>query len=147
MTRNRSQKTQKRPRKSGIPTGNAGEYFVMGELLRRGYDAQLADRNTKEYDILVGRQTDKVLRKVQVKSVRSQPWYVKTKSYEGALGDQLTIFVLLGDETARKPVRYFITKNHEVANHIHYPKKWKNNGFMPFKTIAQHEDRWDVVIS
>jgi hypothetical protein len=23
-------------RKSGIPTGNAGEYFVMGELLRRG---------------------------------------------------------------------------------------------------------------
>ena len=30
--------------------GNAGEYFVMGELLRRGYDAQLADRNTKGYE-------------------------------------------------------------------------------------------------
>jgi len=24
-------KTQKKKRKSGIPTGNAGEYFVMGE--------------------------------------------------------------------------------------------------------------------
>ena len=32
----------KKKRRSGIPTGNAGEYFVMGELLRRGYDAQLA---------------------------------------------------------------------------------------------------------
>jgi hypothetical protein len=42
-------KTKKR--KSGIPTGNAGEYFVMGEILRRGFDAQLADRNTKGYDM------------------------------------------------------------------------------------------------
>ena len=46
-------------RRSGIPTGNAGEYFVMGELLRRGYDAQLADRNTKGYDVLIGRPDDK----------------------------------------------------------------------------------------
>lgn len=45
----------KKKRKSGIPTGNAGEYFVMGELLRRGFDAQLADRNTKGYDLLVAR--------------------------------------------------------------------------------------------
>ena len=45
-------------RKSGIPTGNAGEYFVMGELLRRGFDAQLADRNTKGYDLLVGQPGD-----------------------------------------------------------------------------------------
>ena len=52
-----------RKRKSGIPTGNAGEYFVMGELLKRGYDAQLADRNTKGYDVLVGKETDKELRK------------------------------------------------------------------------------------
>jgi len=27
----------------------------MGELLRRGFDPQLADRNTKDYDVLVGR--------------------------------------------------------------------------------------------
>jgi hypothetical protein len=49
-------------RKSGIPTGNAGEYFVMGELLRREFDAQLADRNTKGYDLLVGQPKDKTLR-------------------------------------------------------------------------------------
>jgi hypothetical protein len=64
----------KNKRRSGIPTGNAGEYFVMGKLLRRRYDAQLADRNTKGYDVLVGRPADKALRKVQVKTVRTQPW-------------------------------------------------------------------------
>jgi hypothetical protein len=64
-------------RKSGIPTGNAGEYFVMGELLRRGYDAQLADRNTNGYDLMVGTSGASSLRKVQVKSVRTPPWYVR----------------------------------------------------------------------
>jgi hypothetical protein len=71
-------------RKSGIPTGNAGEYFVMGELLKRGFDAQLADRNTQGYDMLVGRAEAASLRKVQVKTSRSpSSWYVKLASFEG----------------------------------------------------------------
>jgi hypothetical protein len=53
----------KKKRKSGIPTGNAGEYLVMGELLRRGFDAQLADRNTKGYDLLVGSDKSEILEK------------------------------------------------------------------------------------
>lgn len=137
-------KPQKK-RKSGIPTGNAGEYFVMGELLRRGFDAQLADRNTKDYDILVGLSTDKVLKKLQVKTVRSAPWYVKNASYSDELADQLTIFVLLGDEKARKQVRYFITRNSEVAKHVHHPQNWKSNGFMSLNAIKQYEGRWDIL--
>jgi hypothetical protein len=44
----------------------------MGELLRRGYDAQLADRNTKGYDLLAGgRETDK-LEKIQVKTTATK---------------------------------------------------------------------------
>lgn len=137
-------KPQKTKRKSGIPTGNAGEYFVMGELLRRGFDAQLADRNTKDYDILVGLPSDKVLKKLQVKTVRSAPWYVKTSSYSNDLADQLTIFVLLGEEKAKNQVRYFITRNSEVAVHIHHPQNWKNNGFMPLNAIKEYEDRWEL---
>src|SRR5258708_30916090 len=83
----------KKKRRSGIPAGNAGEYFVMGELLRRGFDAQLADRNTKGYDLLVGRPEDRSLRKVQVKTVRAPPWYVRTASFKGELLDQETIYV------------------------------------------------------
>lgn len=116
----------------------------MGELLRRGFDAQLADRNTKDYDILVGLPTDKVLKKLQVKTVRSAPWYVKATSYTGDLADQLTIFVLLGNEKAEKQVRYFITRNSEVAEHVHHPQNWKNNGFMPLKAIEEYEDHWQV---
>jgi hypothetical protein len=141
-----SQKPKKEKRKSGIPTGNAGEYFVMGELLRRGFDAQLADRNTKGYDILAGLPTDTVLKKLQVKTVRSAPWYVKTASYSGAFADQLTIFVLLGNETAQKQVRYFITKNSEVARHVHHPENWRQNGFMSIKAIKEYEDRWDTLL-
>jgi hypothetical protein len=137
-------KPRKKKRKSGIPTGNAGEYFVMGELLRRGFDAQLADRNTKQYDILVGLPTDTVLKKLQVKTVRSAPWYVKVESYTGDFADQLTIFVLLGDEKAEKQVRYFITRNSDVAQHIHHPQNWKSNGFMPLNAIKEHEDRWGL---
>src|ERR1700758_4675453 len=85
----------KKKRKSGVPTGNAGEYFVMGELLRREYDAQLADRNTKGYDLLVGKPGDKNMRKVQVKTVHLSPWYVNQASFqEGELIDQITIYVL-----------------------------------------------------
>lgn len=138
-------KIQKKKRKSGIPTGNAGEYFVMGELLRRGFDAQLADRNTRDYDILVGLPTDKVLKKLQVKTVRSAPWYVKLANYSDALADQLTIFVLLGDEKAQKPIRYFITRNSEVASHVHRPDGWKHNGFMSLTAIKEYEDRWEIL--
>src|SRR6266851_4505842 len=109
----------KQRRKSGIPTGNAGEYFVMGELLRRGFDAQLADRNTKGYDLLVGMAEDPSLRKVQVKTVRAQPWYVNVSDFTGERRDQVTVYVLLGAQNGAKSVRYFVAKNRELAKHVH----------------------------
>lgn len=138
--------TPKKKRKSGIPTGNAGEYFVMGELLRRGFDAQLADRNTKGYDLLVGRPTDTQLRKVQVKSVRAQPWYVSQRSFVGEAADQVTIYVLIGPETAQKPIRYFIVKNKLVAAHVHTPTKWRDNALLGLKALAPYENDWKAVL-
>ncbi|MBR0986531.1 hypothetical protein [Bradyrhizobium liaoningense] len=130
---------------SGIPTGNAGEYFVMGELLRRGFDAQLADRNTKGYDLLVGQEDDDALRKVQVKSVRSAPWYIRTRDFIGENLDRRTIYVLIGGREAKKPVRYFITRNRDLKKHLHRPEGWKEHGFMPLKAVERYEDRWDLL--
>ena len=79
---------QKKPRTPGVPTGNAGEYFVMGELLRRDFDAQLADRNTKGYDLLAGGTHEPMLWKVQVKTVRAPPWYVNLAAFSGDLLNQ-----------------------------------------------------------
>ena len=133
---------EKKKRKSGIPTGNAGEYLVMGELLRRGFDAQLADRNTKGYDLVAGPHTSD-LKRVQVKTVRVPPWYVSRDSFEGALCDQVTVYVLLGPEKAVKPVRFFVTKNRDVAKHFYRPPKWPKVGFMNLKAITEYEDHWD----
>ena len=146
MTDASRQTPKKKKRKTGIPTGNAGEYFVMGELLRRGYDAQLADRNTKGYDLLVGRVTDPVLRKVQVKAVRSPPWYVRIDSFSGDLENQITVYVLLGPETADRPIRYFIVKNKKLADQPHCPEGWKDHGFMSIKAVSKHEDRWQDIL-
>jgi hypothetical protein len=132
-------------RRSGIPTGNAGEYFVMGELLRRGYDAQLADRNTAGYDVLVGRHGNPNMVKVQVKTVRTQPWYVRQSQFDGDMLAQITIYVLLGKEDAKAPVRYFIVRNAEVADQVATPANWKSNAFMPLRSIAAYENRWDVL--
>lgn len=136
--------TVAKKRKSGIPTGNAGEYFVMGELLRRGFDAQLADRNTQGYDVLVGTATDLSLQKVQIKTVRSQPWYVTLSHFEDEFLRRITIYVLLGPLNGNKLVRFFIARNSDLASHIHRPPGWPRNGFMPLKAVEPHTDRWNL---
>ena len=88
----------------------------MGELLRRGLDAQLADRNTKGYDLLVGRAEEPTLRKVQVKTVRSAPWYVKVAAFTGDALDQVTIYVLLGKTEGTTAVRYFTCETVMLRN-------------------------------
>jgi hypothetical protein len=138
--------SESKKRKSGIPTGNAGEYFVMGELLRRGYDAQLADRNTKGYDLLVGVPSQKNLRKVQVKTVRNPPWYVQRSQFSGDRFNQMTVYVLIGSEECRNPVRYFIAKNKQLAKHAHYPSRWPENGFMSAKALRPFENKWETLV-
>jgi hypothetical protein len=95
--------------------------------------------------VLIGRPDDKKLRKIQVKSVRSPPWYVSNKSFRGKMLGEITIYVLIGSEDARKPVRYFITKNRDVARKRHKPRKWKDNAFMPRKAVESYEDNWGAL--
>jgi hypothetical protein len=132
--------------KTGIPTGNAGEYFVMGELLRQGFDAQLADRNTKGYDMLVGLPDDATLRKVQVKTARSQSWWVNRADFKGERLKRVTVYVLLGREYSKQPVRFFIAKNSDLKKHFKKPRQWKHHGFMSMKVIEPYEDRWKALL-
>ena len=142
---------QKKKRKSGIPTGNAGEYFVMGELLRRGYAAQLADRNTQGYDLLAGTVNSSTMRKIQVKTVRQQPWFVRVSDFDPSLPDQVTVYVLLGTEEAKKPVRFFVARNSDLAGKFHHPPDWKAQGkgsaFMKLKDVEPFENNWESAIS
>jgi hypothetical protein len=150
--RGRTDMTDAAPKKKklGIPTGNAGEFFVMGELLKQGYDAQLAGRNTKGYDLVVGQEEDNTLKKLQVKSVRVPPWYISMSDFSGDFLNRVTIYVLIGPEKSRKPVRYFIAKNADLAQHAHQPPAWKekgnSQGFMNLKAVEQYEDCWKKVL-
>ena len=40
----------------GTLVGNAGEYYVMAELLKRGIIAALAPRNSPSFDILAAKR-------------------------------------------------------------------------------------------
>ena len=117
----------------------------MGELLRRGFDAQLADRNTKDYDLLVGRAGDEVLRKVQVKTARRPSWPVKPSYYDD-FPEAFTIYVLLGTEKNHESVRYFIAKNRDVAKYIKRPGTWRFHGTVPKAAVEKSEDKWNDLV-
>lgn len=139
--------TQKR--KSGIPTGHAGEYAVMAELLARGFDAQLADRNTRGYDLLVGKAANEAetMKKVQVKTVRAAPWYIRQDDFREPLLDRITVYVLLGGEDRTKSFRFFIARNCDLADKVHVPNKnrlWRDLAFMNMDAVKAHEGKWNV---
>jgi hypothetical protein len=81
---------------------------------------------------------------VQVKTVRTQPWYVKQSQFDGDMLEQITIYVLLGKEDARAPVRYFIVRNAHVAE-VSTPANWASNAFMSLRSVVAYEDRWDTL--
>ena len=140
----------RKKRKSGVPTGHAGEYLVIGELLRRGYAAQLADRNTPGYDLLVGRAGGLSMRTVQVKTVRQQPWFVRISDFDDIRCDQFTVNVLLGPEDAANPVRFFVTKNRDLLGKFHHPEEWKaqgkDSGFMKLQDLTAFENKWESLV-
>ena len=112
--------------------GNAGEYFVMGELLRRGCDAQLADRNTKGYDLLVvGRHSSE---KVEVKTSRTHSWRVKPKDFtKFDRLNQITVYVHISKDLAKHP-RYFIVRNRDIRKRLDNVSMWK--------ALLPNENRW-----
>jgi hypothetical protein len=82
-------------------------------------------------DMLVGKAGDTSLRKVQVKTARSQSWYVNMANFQGKSRGQNTVYVLLGSVDSEKSARFFIVKNRALAKHIHKPSKWRKYGFVP----------------
>ena len=103
--------------------GLAGEFFVMGELLRRGYRASLTFGNTKTIDIHVSNDTGKTLR-FQVKTKSAKPtrtghskWTIGSKSWQVDRGEQqrlFYVFVLL--PPGGMPPKYYIARAEDVVS-------------------------------
>ena len=72
---------------NNISIGNAGEYFVAGELERRGFTCAVPMSNTKDFDILVINRENNNQYAIQVKTTRykKKNWTLgkKSESLEG----------------------------------------------------------------
>jgi hypothetical protein len=127
----------RRKRRSRVP---AGEHLVMGELLRRGFDAQLSDR---EEHVMLIRAGDSPPKPIQVKTVHSTPWYVRCASF-AKRADQVTVYVLLGDERIR-PARFFVAKNSDIVSRVRPPPSSRAFGLIDVQSVEQYEDNWDIL--
>jgi hypothetical protein len=129
----------RRKRKSRVP---AGEDLVIGELLRRGFEAQFSDR--KEHVLLV-RAGESAPKPVQVRTAHSTPWYVRRASFDGSLVNQVTVYVLLGLEPGAKPARFFVARNRDLAAWFRRPLTSNPIGFIDAKSMEPYEDNWEIL--
>jgi hypothetical protein len=98
--------------------GVAGEYFVAGELSRRGYIASITLRNTKGIDILVSNSDATAQIGVQVKSSQSdsRAWLLSAKGENYFAGNLFYVFVNLKENNQRPD--YYIVPSEIVAKYI-----------------------------
>lgn len=124
-------------------TGIASEFFVAGELARRGFNVTLTFGNTKAIDLLI--EKDGKLIPVQVKGIqrtKSICWNVNL----GKLSDSSLLFVLvnLHADTFQQP-EYFVLTTAEVKQHF----KPTNTGrdYLDYNLAVKLglKDRWDKI--
>jgi len=95
----------------GALIGNAGEYYVMAELLKQGIIAALAPRNAPSFDILATSNNRNIKIRVKTKSQEYPIWQYSVKK-DGSIfhhfskdGD-FTVLVDLAIET--KDLKFYI---------------------------------------
>lgn len=139
-------------------TGIAGEYFVAGELSRRGYMASITLRNNDSIDIHASNLADNKIFAIQVKtsqfSVRE--WPVGKKAENHYSSNMYYIFVAFKKIDERP--EYFIVPSKDVAKHVREGhKKWlatpgkngqphKDSSMRNFNDkLGKYLDRWDLL--
>jgi len=148
--------TQRSPL-STILSGVAGEYFVAGELSRRGYVASITLRNTRGIDILASNSDATKTVGIQVKTHQGtgKDWIV-SKTAEGDSAENLFyVFVRLN---ALSEPTYFVVPRKVVAeyareNHARWLSTPGRNGkphadgdMRKFADPAnQYLGRWDLL--
>ena len=133
---------KRRRRKYPATAEHTGKHLVMTELLRRGFEAELAGASYEKHDVLVWVGGSR-LKPIRIKTVHSAPWYVRCDLF-ARRADQVTVYVLLGAET-ETPARFFVAKNSDLAAEFRQPPTWKAFGFIDVKSVDKYEDNWDIL--
>ncbi len=132
----------RRKRRYYVTAESTGKRLVIAELLRRGFEAEVARASHEKHDMLVRVQGSRP-KPIQIKTVHSAPWYVRRASF-AKRADQVTVYVLLGAE-AVMPARFFVAKNRDLATDVRQPPTWKAFGFIDVKSVEKYEDNWDLL--
>jgi len=123
---------------------STGKHLVMTELVRRGFEAEFAGASYEKHDMVVQARGLRP-KPIRIKTVHSAPWYVRRDLF-AKRADQVTVYVLLGAETAT-PARFFVVKNSDLAARFRQPPTWKAFGFIDINSVEQYEDNWDILKS
>ena len=120
-----------------ISIGNAGEYFVAGELERRGYTVALPMSNVKDFDVLAIDRETYVQFAIQVKTARyRKKHWILTKKCEELRGKNIFyVFVSLNELDTPE---YHIVPSKVVADTVKAShQKWLDT---PGKRGQRHND-------
>jgi len=137
---------------TNINIGNSGEYFVAGELERRGFTVAVPMSNVKDFDLLAINRTSYKQFAIQVKTTgyKQKVWTLNEKN-EKLKGDNI-YYVLVALNELDTPA-YHIVPSQVVANTIY--NNHKNWLEMPGKqgqahkptTIRKFSDKDDVYLN
>lgn len=109
----------------GVLIGNAGEYYVMAELLKRGIVAALAPRNAPSFDILATRGNRTVRIRVKTKSQEYPIWQYSVKK-DGSIFRNLSkhrdFTVLVDLAMVTKDLKFYIVSTCRI-------NEWLNKDF------------------
>jgi len=146
----------------GTLVGNAGEYFAMAELLRRGWIAALAPRNAPAFDILATRGGRTVRIRVKTRSAaKADKWQWNAKADGttfpelGESDDDFTVLVTLPEEARERPA-YHVVPTAAVDERLRWRQaEFEKRGGSPENRhrclilkedtdwLAECEDAWD----
>ena len=115
----------------------------MTELLRRGFEAELAGASYEKHDMLVWVGGSRA----ETHSHQDRAFGAMVRARATCFAkraDQVTVYVLLGVETAT-PARFFVVKNSDLAAQFRQPPTWKAFGFIDAKSVDKYEDNWDIL--
>lgn len=121
---------------NNINIGNAGEYFVAGELERRGFTVGVPMSNVKDYDLLCANREGKQFA-IQVKTTADgrNKWMLAQKNENIIAENVFYVFVHLHQLEAPT---YFVVPSKIVAETISKGhKEWLDT---PGKNGEQHKD-------
>lgn len=116
--------------KSGLGglIGNAGENYVMAELLKRGVIAGLTPRNAPAFDVLAINNDKVVGIRVKTKSEKYDNWQFSAKkdgSIFRSLRKENDFIVMINLTKDHKEMDYFIIPTHIINNTLQRDwKKW-----------------------